>query len=354
MSVQVANLTKRFSASSNAPAAYCVSFEAKEGQITTLLGPSGSGKSTVLRLIAGLEIPDTGSILIEGKDVTRVSARERGIGLVFQSYALFPHLTVRKNVGFGMRIRKVARREIDDRVEELLTLVQMTAFAERHPAQLSGGQRQRVALARALAVRPRVLLLDEPFGALDTQVRQELRAWLLNLHEKTKITTLLVTHDQNEALELSDQIVLLRNGIVIQTGTPREVYDRPGSPFVASFLGASVVSGTVRGAVAHVGGLHIPAPIGFGDGDRVRAFIRPHDVRISKAGRSDEPHVRRAQVLRVSRIGGQVKVHLQLSGGELVDSELSPAEAELGEFAPGDDVFVNLVSAKMFLADYAI
>jgi sulfate transport system ATP-binding protein len=241
MTVRVENIVKRFGSSSEAAAVGGVSFHAPPKAITTLLGPSGSGKSTLLRLIAGLETPDAGRVLIDGQDVTTLSPQHRNVGFVFQSYALFRHMSVAENIAFGMKIRNLPKARVKERVAELLKLVQLPDHGARFPSQLSGGQRQRVALARALAIEPKVLLLDEPFGALDTQVRLELREWLHSLHERTGITTLLVTHDQEEALELSQHVVLLNQGRVAQADSPHQLYDHPADEFVASFLGGANV-----------------------------------------------------------------------------------------------------------------
>src|SRR5215217_484275 len=229
MSIIVEQLTRRFSPGGS-PAVSDVSFHAPAGAITSLLGPSGAGKSTLLRLICGLEIPDAGRVLIDGVDCTSLPVQQRNVGVVFQSYALFRHMTVRENIAFGLNVRKLPRAEVEARVDEMLRLVQFEALGERHPGQLSGGQRQRVAFARALAIRPRVLLLDEPFGALDTRVREELREWLHALHTRTGLTTLLVTHDQQEALEISQHVVVMSEGRVAQAGSPEDIYDRPASP----------------------------------------------------------------------------------------------------------------------------
>src|SRR5436309_3026969 len=236
--IVVAYLSKSFGAFE---AVKDVTFEAEDGKITAILGPSGSGKSTVLRMIAGLERPDGGRITITGDEQTWEPVQERRVGFVFQHFALFRHMTVFDNVGFGLAIRKEKKPEIHRRVDELLDLVQLAPFADRYPDQLSGGQRQRVALARALAARPRVLLLDEPFGALDARVRQELRRWLDDLHRELGVTSLLVTHDQEEALELANEVVVMHHGRIEQIGTPEDVYDRPASPFVAGFIGAANV-----------------------------------------------------------------------------------------------------------------
>ncbi len=240
MSVDVINLTKRFTLVGT-PAVSTVTFSAPTRATTALLGPSGAGKSTILRLIAGLELPDTGTIRIDGEDCSSIPIQKRGVGFVFQNYALFQHMTVQENIAFGLNIRKIPRAEVAARVDELLHLVQLEDFGPRYPTQLSGGQQQRIAFARALAVRPKVLLLDEPFGALDIQVRIELRSLLQELYTKTNVTTILVTHDQGEALEVSQHVVVMLEGQVVQAGPPQEVYDHPATPFVAAFLGGGNV-----------------------------------------------------------------------------------------------------------------
>ncbi len=286
MTIKAEHITKRFG---DFTALDDVSVEVADGSLTALLGPSGSGKSTLLRIIAGLETPDAGRVMIGDDDVTNVVPQHRGIGFVFQHYAAFKHLTVRRNVAFGLEIRKRPKGEIRARVDELLALVQLNGFAERYPAQLSGGQRQRMALARALAIEPSVLLLDEPFGALDATVRKELRIWLRRLHEETHVTTILVTHDQEEAMDVADQIVVMNHARVEQTGEPREIYDHPASEFVMGFVGP----------VAAVG-----------DG-----LVRPHDVDLSlePAAGHDE-----AMVQRVVHLGFEVRVELLLADGALV------------------------------------
>ena len=335
MSVVVRDLTKRFGLAGEAAAAAGVTFEAPSSGITSLLGPSGSGKSTVLRIIAGLEEPDEGSVIIDGVDATKIPVRERGVGFVFQSYALFGQMTVWDNIAFGLTIRSVAKTQIAARVKELLALIQLEGFENRFPRQLSGGQRQRVALARALAPRPKVLLLDEPFGALDTQVRRELREWLMQFHEKTGVTTILVTHDQEEALEVSGHVVLLGAGKVIQAGPPHELYDQPATPFVASFLGGTNV---LRGQV---------------DGANVSTFIRPQDVRIEKAPELTTD-VAVARIERFVRVGGNVKLSLRLATGEAMTVQMTKTEVEELDLVQGDRVFVDLKEAKVFVEDYAI
>ena len=263
-----------------------ISLEVPEGSLTSLLGPSGSGKSTLLRIIAGLEIPDTGTIMIDGADVSRVIPQKRGIGFVFQHYAAFTHMSVRENVAFGLKIRKRPKAEVRERVDELLALVGLTKWSEQRPSQLSGGQRQRMALARALAVQPKVLLLDEPFGALDATVRAELRTWLRRLHDEQHVTTVLVTHDQEEAMEISDRIAVMSSGAIEQVGDPREIYDRPATEFVMGFVG----------------------PVSRIDG----RLVRPHDVMIAL-----EPGDGRleAMVTRVVHLGFEVRVEMELPDG---------------------------------------
>jgi sulfate transport system ATP-binding protein len=288
-----------------------VSLEIPDGSLTALLGPSGSGKSTLLRIIAGLEQPDTGAIEIHGADATRVPPQRRGIGFVFQHYAAFKHMTVRDNVAFGLTIRKEPKAKVRERVDELLSVVGLAGYHERYPSQLSGGQRQRMALARALAVEPRVLLLDEPFGALDAQVRTELREWLRRLHDEVHVTTVLVTHDQEEAMAIADHIAVMDHGRIEQVGPPRELYDQPANPFVMSFLGP----------VSRVGD-HL---------------VRPHDITLSTEPREGARH---AQVRRIVHLGFEVRVELSLAGDELVSAQLTRHQIEQLALAEGDWVWV--------------
>ena len=289
-----------------------VSLEVPAGSLTALLGPSGSGKSTLLRIVAGLETPDSGTVMIDGKDVSYVIPQKRGIGFVFQHYAAFTHMTVRENVAFGLRIRKRPKPEVRDRVDELLALVGLTKWAEQRPSQLSGGQRQRMALARALAVDPKVLLLDEPFGALDATVRAELRAWLRRLHDEQHVTTVLVTHDQEEAMEISDRIAVMSAGRIEQVGDPREIYDRPASDFVMGFVGP----------VSRLGG----------------KLVRPHDVTIAL-----EPGESRieAMVKRVVHLGFEVRLELELPDGAEARAQLTRAQADELEVTAGDIVYAR-------------
>jgi sulfate transport system ATP-binding protein len=296
-----------------------VSVAIPEGSLTALLGPSGSGKSTLLRVIAGLEQPDSGQVLIGDEDVTKLPARTRGVGMVFQHYAAFKHMTVQDNVAFGLAIRKRPRAEIRARVHELLELVQLEGLAKRYPAQLSGGQRQRMALARALAVEPSVLLLDEPFGALDARVRKELRAWLRRLHDEVHVTTIIVTHDQEEAMEVAGQIVVLSEGHVEQIGSPRELYDEPANEFVMSFVGP----------VNRVGD----------------TFVRPHDVQLllePEAGAAE------AMIERIVHLGFEVRVELVRDDGQHLLVQLTQEEAEQLELERGHIVYVRANRETVF------
>ena len=289
-----------------------VSLAVPEGSLTALLGPSGSGKSTLLRIMAGLETPDSGVIKIAGNDVTRARPQERGIGFVFQHYAAFAHMSVRDNVAFGLKIRKRPRSEVRDKVDELLSLVGLTQWGDQRPHQLSGGQRQRMALARALAIEPRVLLLDEPFGALDANVRAELHRWLRRLHDEQHVTTVLVTHDQEEAMEVADTIAVMNKGRIEQVGSPREVYDAPATDFVMSFLG----------------------PIATVDGK----LVRPHDLSLSHT--ADNGDVR-ATVRRVIHLGFEVRIELEMADGSTSRVQLTRAQTEELQLSEGQEVYVH-------------
>ena len=289
-----------------------VSIEVPAGALTALLGPSGSGKSTLLRVIAGLETPDSGTVEIDGRDATRLSPQKRGVGFVFQHYAAFKHMTVRDNIAFGMTVRKRPKAEIRERVDELLALVQLRAFGDRYPAQLSGGQRQRMALARALAVQPRVLLLDEPFGALDATVRKELRAWLRRLHDEVHVTTVFVTHDQEEAMEVAEQIVVLNEGRIEQVGPPQELYEKPANEFVMGFVGpVSELSGR---------------------------WIRPHDVDILREPSSEAEE---AMIDRIVHLGFEARVELTLGDGERTWVQTTKAQADELELSEGEIVWLR-------------
>jgi sulfate transport system ATP-binding protein len=366
VSVRVEAMTKRFGLRKEVVGVDQVSFTAPEHRVTSLLGPSGSGKSTLLRLIAGLEVPDSGKVEIHGEDVSHTPVRERRVGFVFQNYALFRHMTVFDNVAFGLTVRKAAKSEIQGRVERLLALVQLTGYERRLPDQLSGGQRQRIALARALATEPRVLLLDEPFGALDARVRVELREWLRSMHEQTHVTTLLVTHDQEEALELSEHVVLLADGQIQQAGTPSELYENPRSGFVASFLGgAKVLTGSVAHGKADFGALGMSASVDLAEGSRVEAFVRPHDVSLEKVGESGsvkEPEgapsstgAREARVERLVKVGSYVKLSVVLPGGDRLSVQMPRHEVEERGIIQGDRVLLEVRNVKVSPAiDYVI
>ncbi|WP_224250108.1 sulfate/molybdate ABC transporter ATP-binding protein [Hyalangium gracile] len=364
MSVIVERLTKRFT-TGGTPAVSDVSFRAPAGAITTLLGPSGAGKSTLLRLIAGLEFPDEGSIQIDGVDCTSLPVQKRGIGVVFQSYALFKHMTVRENIAFGLSVRRLPRAESEARVDEMLKLVQLEELGQRYPGQLSGGQRQRVAFARALAIRPKLLLLDEPFGALDTRVRVELREWLHELHVQTGVTTLLVTHDQEEALEISQHVVVMEEGRVAQAGSPADIYDRPATPFVASFVGGtSILKGHVREGRAELGSLIVAAPESAQEGQAVRAFVRPHDIKLAKKphgntvngvnGTHGANGVSTGRVERLKPVGGHVKVLLKLPTGDTVTVEVPRNEFDQLGVVEGDSVHADVRTARVFVGDFSI
>ena len=334
-----------------------VSFDVGAGEFVALLGPSGGGKSTVLRIIAGLEAPDSGTVVISGRDATADPVQSRAVGFVFQHYALFKHMSVRANIAFGLEVRGEPRDAVAKTVDELLSLVQLEGLGDRLPSQLSGGQRQRVALARALAPRPSLLLLDEPFGALDAKVRLELRGWLRRLQKERGITSLFVTHDQEEAMELADRVVILNKGKVEQIGTPEDVYDKPATPFVASFMGSSnVISGVVSDGRAELGPFRMPAPGESTDGADVRAYVRHHQVEI--VGPGEEPPkgaiVSVARVDRISRIGWLAKVELTLEGGARVIAELPKDRIRVLGVRDGDDVRVLFREATVFVDDYAI
>jgi sulfate transport system ATP-binding protein len=358
MSLTVDSLTKRFTAAGT-PAVADVSFTAPSGGITALLGPSGSGKSTVLRMIAGLEQPDTGRVLFDDRDCTLTPAQERGVGFVFQSYALFKHMNVRRNIAFGMNVRKAPKAEVRARVDELLALVQLDGLGERYPSELSGGQRQRVAFARALAIQPKLLLLDEPFGALDAQVRVELREWLRRFHDERDITTLLVTHDQEEAMEVSDHVVVMHEGRVAQTGSTDDVYDRPASPFVASFVGgANLLRGHMKDGQVTVGTMAVGTSDGTSEGILARdgavdAYVRPHDVTLTKVD-GDPSVVAAARVERLVRLGAKVKISLKLSDGAPMTVEMTKIELDALAIGEGDLVMASLRDAKIFVSDYSI
>ena len=339
--IVVEKLTKRFG---EFTAVDDVSFTAPEGAITALLGPSGSGKSTVLRMIAGLGTPTAGHIWMGDEELTPMSVQERQVGFVFQHYALFRHMSVADNVAFGLAVRKESKTFQRKRVEELLELVQLAPFANRFPDQLSGGQRQRVALCRALAPKPQVLLLDEPFGALDARVRQDLRRWLEELHRELGVTSLLVTHDQEEALELSDQIVVMHEGRVEQVGTPTQIYNDPATAFVAGFVGsANVLHGHVVEGRVHLGSFSVPGADHLEEGSAATAFVRPHDIRIGES--SDGSVV--AEIDRMASLGWLSRLTLRLDDGRVLVAHV-PAD-ELDGAQVGDKVSLDLRNPKAFV-----
>jgi sulfate/thiosulfate transport system ATP-binding protein len=308
--IEVNGVSKRYG---DTDALTDVSVSVPDGSLTALLGPSGGGKTTLLRVIAGLETPDTGSVVMDDQDVTTVPGRRRGIGFVFQHYAAFKHMSVADNVAFGLTVRKRPKADVKAKVDELLQLVGLAHLASRRPDQLSGGQRQRMALARALAVEPKVLLLDEPFGALDARVREELRAWLRRLHDEVHVTTLFVTHDQTEAMEISEQIVVVNEGKVEQVASPQDIYDKPATAFVMNFVGP----------VTRVGG----------------RLVRPHDVQVlNEPAEAASPAV----VQKLLRLGFEVRAELLPEEGEPIVAQLSKSEADMLELAEGDIVHVRL------------
>lgn len=353
MSIQVKNIEKHFGAFH---ALNNISLDFPEGQLVALLGPSGCGKTTLLRIIAGLESADGGQVILEGEDATDVHVRERQVGFVFQHYALFRHMTVFENIAFGLRVRPRATRpsevEIKKRVTRLLDLVQLGFLADRFPAQLSGGQRQRIALARALAVEPRVLLLDEPFGALDAKVRKELRRWLRTLHDELHITSIFVTHDQEEALEVADQIIVMNKGNVEQIGSPREVYEKPTTPFVFDFLGqANRFEGQNQQGIIHIGEDRLQLPqVKDAPQGKIIAFARPNELHIHA---TPQENAIQATFLREIWIAGKVLAELQDRQGNLIEISLSSDEVKLHQFKPNQTVWLSPTALHLFANDVA-
>jgi sulfate/thiosulfate transport system ATP-binding protein len=349
MSIEIRNIKKSFG---DFTALSDVSFRVETGELVALLGPSGSGKTTLLRIIAGIEVPDEngGSILIHSENTTTISFRDRRVGFVFQHYALFRHMTIFENVAFGLRVRprrvRPSEKVIKEKVNELLQLVQLEWLADRYPAQLSGGQRQRIALARALAVEPSVLLLDEPFGSLDAKVRKELRQWLRRFHDELKITSVFVTHDQEEALEVADRVVLMNEGRIEQVGTPQEVYHQPASAFVCNFLGnVNLFRGRVKEGKVYLGDM--PVAGSGAHGGSALVFIRPHflEIELQPTG---QPHFR-ARVRHINLAGSLVKVELESEWGDPVHVELSHSRYQALAFKKNDQVFVCPRERKIFI-----
>jgi sulfate/thiosulfate transport system ATP-binding protein len=348
MSIEVRGLSKSFGSQ---PVLQDVSLHIPEGELVALLGPSGCGKTTLLRIIAGLEVPDAGEVRHGGEDVLARTARERNVGVVFQHYALFRHMSVAENVAFALRVRNRPRAEVTARVDELLALVKLDGLRARFPHQLSGGQRQRVALARALAASPRILLLDEPFGALDARVRQELRRWLRRLHDELHVTSVFVTHDQEEAFEVSDRVVLMNAGRIEQVGTPAQVFEEPASPFVMRFLGAvNVFQGRVDGGRAFVNDLEFAAP-GAAGRTAAHVYVRPHEMEVHRAA---VPGSFAARVERLVPIGAAVRIELTAPGyGGTVEVELDLRKSEALALAPGDPVHLSPRRVRVFPAHEA-
>ncbi len=341
MGIVVENVNKRFG---DYVALDNINLEVANGSLVALLGPSGSGKSTLLRVIAGLEAPDSGKIFLTGKDATNDDVRDRNIGFVFQHYALFKHRTIRDNIGFGLEIRKVPKAKIAERVEELLELVQLKGLGNRYPSQLSGGQRQRVSLARSLAVKPSVLLLDEPFGALDAKVRKELRAWLRRLHDEVHVTSVLVTHDQEEAMEVADKIVIMNEGKIEQIGTPAEVYDNPATPFVMSFIGpVNVLTANKDQASDFHKALQHSV--------NQDLYIRPRDIQIVSEVSSAAVS---AKIVRVINLGWEAQVELLLESGQVLTAHLTRDRFNELNLQPQQNVYIEPKDTKSFALDYVI
>ncbi|HVV01230.1 MAG TPA: ABC transporter ATP-binding protein [Verrucomicrobiae bacterium] len=345
MSIQLKNISRSFG---SVAALWGVSFTANEGELLALLGPSGSGKTTALRVIAGLEQPDSGEVWIRGQPVNELPAQKRNIGFVFQSYALFRHMTVFKNIAFGLRVKKWKNAELRERVAELLKLLGLEGLEHRYPHQLSGGQRQRVAIARALAPRPGVLLLDEPFGAVDAKIRQELREWLATLHRELRVTTIFVTHDQEEALEIASRIVIFSRGQVEQVGTPRQVYDQPANEFVARFIGVmNVLELRVRDGKAFIGELEFPSA-GVPEGKKLRIGFRPYAVRIS----SDLTRHRYHAVLRRTYfLGILLALDLQLPSGLILRARMTKEEYATEAMEDGIEVSFEIRQFRVLASE---
>ena len=356
MSIEIENISKSFG---DFTALGNVSLTIPSGELVALLGPSGCGKTSLLRIIAGLETPDNGRILFNGEDTTESHVRERRVGFVFQHYALFKHMTVFDNVAFGLSVRpkktRPTKEAIRAKVNELLRLVQLENMANRYPAQLSGGQRQRIALARALAVEPQVLLLDEPFGALDAQVRAELRRWLRRLHDEIHITSIFVTHDQEEALEVADRIVVMNKGKVEQVGTSDEVYENPASPFVLNFLGnVNLFHGRMSQGQSHLGGLQVFSS-GYPGAEEspAVAYVRSHDIEIERTPQDSSSL--KSEIKHIQKLGPSVRVTLAIDGsGEFIEAELTRDVYQSLGLQQGERVYVRPRQVRVFVDDYQI
>ena len=342
MSILVEHLQKSFGATR---VVNDVSFEVGRGELVALLGPSGGGKSTILRMIAGLETADAGAVWLDGKRVDGLAARQRGVGFVFQHYALFRHMSVAENIGFGLEVQGVSRAARAARVGALLEIMGLHGLGERSPAQLSGGQRQRVALARALAPSPSLLLLDEPFGAVDARVREELRRWLRRLHDEVHTTSIFVTHDQEEAFAIADRVMIIQGGRLEQAGPPAEILDRPATEFVARFVGeVNVLDAVVRRGVAWVGGTGAPAPE-LPENSQARVVVRAYDIKLWRS------ETGAATVRRVLPLGDRVRIEVDLDGGGPLFAQLPRRSPLLDGVAPGARVAVELSHARAWAAD---
>jgi sulfate transport system ATP-binding protein len=356
MGIEVRNINKSFG---RFKALQDINLSVPTGELVALLGPSGSGKTTLLRIIAGLEIPDSGAIYFHGEETTGQRVQERKVGFVFQHYALFKQMTVFENVAFGLRVqprnKRCSKREIKARVNDLLKLVQMEWLAERYPAQLSGGQRQRIALARALAVEPKVMLLDEPFGALDAKVRKELRRWIRHLHDQIHITSIFVTHDQDEALEVADRVVIVNEGKIEQIGTPEEVYDHPANLFVYKFLGnVNLFRGRISDGQVHIGANVFEMPAGETNPNaNAVAYARPYELEVGR--QQNEITNIKAIILYLRAIGPIIRLELRRTDNDdLIDVELSKEKYRAENFQVGETVFIGLRNPRLFVEDYSI
>jgi sulfate transport system ATP-binding protein len=354
MSIQIRNVTKQFGP---VVALDHVNLDVHNGELLALLGPSGCGKTTLLRIIAGLEVADEGAVLHHDEDLSQRSARDRNVGFVFQHYALFRHMSVFENVAFGLRVRKAPDARVRKRVGELLHLIRLEGYERRLPAELSGGQRQRVALARALAAEPKVLLLDEPFGALDAKVRQELRQWLRRLHDELHVTSVFVTHDQEEAFEVADRVVVMNGGRVEQSGTPTEVFEQPANAFIMDFLGnVNVFHGRVQNGRAVLGGVEIDYPeYAHEEARATKVYVRPHELEIEPA--AEEASGLEAQVLHVNPAGPVTRVQmLDAASGKVIHADISPERHAALQLRAGDRVRVSPRRVRVFAPepDYVI
>lgn len=355
MSIEIRNVSKNFG---EFPVLRNVSLDVQEGELLALLGPSGSGKTTLLRIIAGLEQPDSGQIVLNNADATRQTPAQRRVGFVFQHYALFRHMTVAENIAFGLKVRprseRPSRKDIKDKVRELLALVQLESLASHYPSQLSGGQRQRVALARALAVEPEVLLLDEPFGALDARVRKELRRWLRRLHDEIHIASVFVTHDQEEALEVADRVAIMNRGTLEQIGSPTDVYERPANSFVYNFLGnVNLFHARIEDGVARFGGADYAAPANAPAGSVAAAYVRPHELEL--LADASHPDAIPATISYVYALGPVVRIELTRNdNGDLLHAEVPRKRFEELAAIPGEIVHVKPSNVRVIADDYVI